>query len=226
MFVVLSLKERVMRMNLASSSVRRSLSMKECFGQVGVKNVWGVWRKLPFRVMEITLIREINTPWSYITRRFSFWQKLISALISIIFDAHLTSWHLGKGVFYQGGEPPVSVKLWRTLQVTSFLWFAWTLFDWPLCCRCLNMSCLFVNVALISFILPFFRLNFLYWNVRFFHQTCVNFRKAQFHGAPIAYDTVKGKVSVNQSIEECLTIDFNAQPDGTRELILQFVYVE
>ena len=58
MFVVLSLKEEGYA-NESGLFERLQISIR--WKNALVK--WGVWRKLPFRVMEITLIRKINTSW-------------------------------------------------------------------------------------------------------------------------------------------------------------------
>ena len=58
MFVVLSHKEEGCA-NESGLFERLQISIR--WKNALVK--WGVWRKLPFRVMEITLIRKINTSW-------------------------------------------------------------------------------------------------------------------------------------------------------------------
>ncbi len=70
-----------------------------------------------------------------------------------------------KALFYQGGNLPQSLILWRTLEVEKEP-RARTLYAY----ECSNKLIPVVNGALISFILKcysLFRVNFLYWEVAF-----------------------------------------------------------
>ena len=99
-----------------------------------------------------------------------------------------------RGVFYQRGDLPITLKLQRPSKVTRFLHLTslihlgkvpWTKFPFRLCLTLflssLHKYCFFVSVTLVSFILkcyPLLCINFFYLKV--FHQIRLNLSCANF----------------------------------------------
>ena len=90
-------------------------------------------------------------------------------------------------MFYQDGDPPVSLALKRTLEVARFIWVLDFVNLLTVCCNKFvpvvsTSSVSLCVVALIFFILKFqllFRVNFLYWK-EIFGSLRVNLSRVNF----------------------------------------------